>query len=691
MDTLSIPFNLYFVCMVIMIDKKIQIFLVMCITLFTFVQTLVAQSWNSSLYPEGWSPPVSENFYNDAFLQDWSYAGYRYGEEAITELQGEIFDVTLSPYSADNTGKTDATDAIQQAINDAQNSGGGVVYLPAGTYNINPEENPNTSTAALIINKNNVVLKGAGKDSTFLINIKYLDMRDKHVIRVEGSVSWEKESSTKVLITADLMSPTKVIPVTNTSSFSINDIVLVRNYISGGDDWVYEHNVEHWYTGTPRLQGLMYCRKIIAIDSFSETVTLDIPIRYALKQRDGSSVHRLEGMVTEIGLRDFSIGNVEHPGNGGWEENDYNTVGKSSYDVHKSYLVKFQRVHDSYIKNVSTFKPNENTTDVHILSNGILLDECKNVTIADTYIGHSQYGGGGGNGYAYRIQANETLIENSKAETVRHGFVFAYMKAAGNVFYNIEDFNTGVQLASHNNKLYGHGSDHHMVFSHSNLIDGALVYNSNFVAGYRPYPDAAMTKHALTSAHSVYWNTKSVSGSTRFDYLIWSQQGRYGYVIGTSGSVIKVNTHQYATSRPDNTHITDPIDIVEGEGMGDDLFPRSLYLSQLSRRLNEKTSTEDKNLPIPFQFVLNQNYPNPFKKITTIDYIVTNPEKVSLVVYNTLGQEIKTLQDDFQNAGKYSILWDRKNNEGHHVASGLYFIKLKIRNHFKVKKMMIIS
>ena len=49
-----------------------------------------------------------------------------------------MINVTLPPYNADNTGATDVTTVLQQAIDDAGAAGGGVVYLPAGTYQVRP-------------------------------------------------------------------------------------------------------------------------------------------------------------------------------------------------------------------------------------------------------------------------------------------------------------------------------------------------------------------------------------------------------------------------------------------------------------------------------------------------------------------------------------------------------------------------
>lgn len=74
--------------------------------------------------------------------------------------------------------------------------------------------------------------------------------------------------------------------------------------------------------------------------------------------------------------------------------------------------------------------------------------------------------------------------------------------------------------------------------------------------------------------------------------------------------------------------------------------------------------------PSPSRYNLTQNYPNPFNPSTTIKYDIAKTGKVSLRIYNTLGQEVRTLVNKHQAAGYHSVVWDGKNNEGKTVSSG---------------------
>ncbi|RPH28089.1 MAG: M6 family metalloprotease domain-containing protein [Bacteroidales bacterium] len=70
--------------------------------------------------------------------------------------------------------------------------------------------------------------------------------------------------------------------------------------------------------------------------------------------------------------------------------------------------------------------------------------------------------------------------------------------------------------------------------------------------------------------------------------------------------------------------------------------------------------------------ILSQNYPNPFDRSTTIDFKIAKPSKVSLTIYNTLGQVVDVIVDEYLTAGNHSKPWTPKG-----IAAGIYFYQLK--------------
>ncbi|MCX7762321.1 MAG: DUF4623 domain-containing protein [Candidatus Kryptonium sp.] len=89
---------------------------------------------------------------------------------------------------------------------------------------------------------------------------------------------------------------------------------------------------------------------------------------------------------------------------------------------------------------------------------------------------------------------------------------------------------------------------------------------------------------------------------------------------------------------------------------------------------------------VPLTYALYQNYPNPFNPITTIKYSIPRTEKVTLKIYNILGQEVATLIDEEQKAGVYEFKFDASN-----LASGVYFYRLTAGSFVDVKKMMLVK
>ncbi len=92
---------------------------------------------------------------------------------------------------------------------------------------------------------------------------------------------------------------------------------------------------------------------------------------------------------------------------------------------------------------------------------------------------------------------------------------------------------------------------------------------------------------------------------------------------------------------------------------------------------------------IPQKFELYQNYPNPFNLETTIEYEVPFDSWVILKIYNVLGQEVKTLVEDFKGIGKHRVIWDGRNEKGQVVTSGVYFCRMIAGTFTKSIKMIL--
>lgn len=88
-------------------------------------------------------------------------------------------------------------------------------------------------------------------------------------------------------------------------------------------------------------------------------------------------------------------------------------------------------------------------------------------------------------------------------------------------------------------------------------------------------------------------------------------------------------------------------------------------------------------------FRLYPNYPNPFNPSTTIRYQLATDDRVSLKIYNTLGQEIRTLVSGRKEAGVHDVTWNGRDHAGHIVASGVYIYRLQAGSQVKSGKMIL--
>jgi hypothetical protein len=101
--------------------------------------------------------------------------------------------------------------------------------------------------------------------------------------------------------------------------------------------------------------------------------------------------------------------------------------------------------------------------------------------------------------------------------------------------------------------------------------------------------------------------------------------------------------------------------------------------------------TPKTELQAPAAFALAQNYPNPFNPETQISYSLPQDAHVVLTIFNIMGQKVKTLVDELQDAGYKSIHWDGKNDNGSQVASGIYFYRIQAGEYSQTKRMVLLE
>ena len=106
--------------------------------------------------------------------------------------------------------------------------------------------------------------------------------------------------------------------------------------------------------------------------------------------------------------------------------------------------------------------------------------------------------------------------------------------------------------------------------------------------------------------------------------------------------------------------------------------------------LQSATSVKENDLE-KIGFHLFQNYPNPFNPSTNISYLVVKEGDVKLIIYNELGQKVRTLLNQFKKTGNYTLNWDGRNDKGNLLSSGRYFYSLQTGNSVQTRKMLFLK
>jgi len=125
--------------------------------------------------------------------------------------------------------------------------------------------------------------------------------------------------------------------------------------------------------------------------------------------------------------------------------------------------------------------------------------------------------------------------------------------------------------------------------------------------------------------------------------------------------------------------VTDGIDTVRMDDI-----PKLIYI-----RRYDYLSTIDET--VPATFALHENYPNPFNPTTTFRFDIPEFSDVNVVIYNMLGQKVKTFNMNSISAGSHSIKWNATNELGDPVGAGVYLYQLQAKNFVKTRKMVLLK
>jgi len=121
-------------------------------------------------------------------------------------------------------------------------------------------------------------------------------------------------------------------------------------------------------------------------------------------------------------------------------------------------------------------------------------------------------------------------------------------------------------------------------------------------------------------------------------------------------------------------------------------FTGTIYWDDVSISvIGSVTSAGGTKDELPTSYELGDNYPNPFNPSTKIQVGIPEAGNTLIVIYNTLGQKVRTLTDEFHAAGRFEVTWDGKDDAGRTVGTGVYLYRLVSGQKSMVKKMILVK
>jgi hypothetical protein len=212
-------------------------------------------------------------------------------------------------------------------------------------------------------------------------------------------------------------------------------------------------------------------------------------------------------------------------------------------------------------------------------------------------------------------------------------------------------------------------------------VDGAeLTWQGRFFPlGHPPHPDDdTLHNSTLYVSHDIY------ASDTMFvlDYgdsldTLWRINDFY---TDTTYLFTQFQGQNFQPGQMQYFHSYDPSEPVHA------VVEYAIMISPKSTSVEQEEGTAT-----PGDFQLLQNHPNPFNSQTTIKYTLSKPCRVSLVMYNVLGQKVRTLVEEYQSPGAKAVSWDGKDEKGHDLSSGIYFYQLKVGEVKEAKRLLLLK
>ena len=131
------------------------------------------------------------------------------------------------------------------------------------------------------------------------------------------------------------------------------------------------------------------------------------------------------------------------------------------------------------------------------------------------------------------------------------------------------------------------------------------------------------------------------------------------------------------------------IETVRSKWRDENWLPRKRY--EYNYSTDREVLSAGAPAALPKKIVLSQAYPNPFNPATTISYHLLEANHVRVDIYDMIGNKVRTLVSQTQNAGTKSYQWNATNDLGQSVSAGMYIYTIQAGDFIQSKKMVLLK
>ncbi|WP_299143997.1 immunoglobulin-like domain-containing protein [uncultured Vibrio sp.] len=531
---------------------------------------------NSTSYTKAYDAYVNNTSLDKGYLfENWSNAGYENGNAIPSyNMLNDIPIYEVSDYGAiPNNGKDDLQ-AIQDAIDDASENGGGIIKFEAGQYDLNIDDDGSVFelSHAIQIKNSNIIIQGSreGEEGTTIKQWKKVNqsspfhdsVRTPHTINFMGGYNQSRVN----WFASDVKVGDKYIPLKILTKPEPGDSIIILMFswkqprTPSDTEWdrekkalspLYDDGLEKRNNLNPSYRLMQIKRKVVSIDG--NTIEIDTPLPRDYNVSDLSAMYVEYYKLNQCGIRDINIESVHK---GDYWEGEYDTGG-----------IKFDKVEDCWVENVN----------IHNTILDISINRSRNITVKNINItgsiGHHGVG---------LYDSYNSLVDGIYQYAGRNHLLSFNFQSSGNVMRNIYNL-------SEKDYRIGSGIDFHSGFASFNLVEN--ITNTKIASS------GGKTNNASSGQYNVLWNVRKGNHQTEgyglFNYCWYTSYAYNGPFSARRDcyrrhpkmlyiGVTNYSNDELITINNSSNDMVDEWRYIEGMN-NKDVYPKSLYEAQKNK------------------------------------------------------------------------------------------------------------